>query len=153
MPARQLLAVVVGGSLSGLCATLALAKGGWSVVTIERAAGEPPGGAGLGLDRPLLGRITGVDATAIPVVSGNRDSAAWSLVRQYLVDLVRRTFDVEALATTLEDVSASNITGGLHSYEQRRLRHAQQLVHPAFRGVKDISRRYRLPQRRLGKSD
>ena len=52
-------AVVVGGSLSGLCAGLALARAGWTVTILERAAGEPPGGAGLGLDR----RARGADRT------------------------------------------------------------------------------------------
>jgi len=84
-------AAVVGGSLSGLCAGLALAGAGWQVTIIERAAGEPPGGAGLGLDRGLLSQVTGVDATAVPVVTGKRDSAAWGLVRQFLIDVVQRT--------------------------------------------------------------
>ncbi|HXW34847.1 MAG TPA: NAD(P)-binding protein, partial [Acidimicrobiales bacterium] len=44
----ELRAAVVGGGLSGLCAALALARGGWLVTIIERATGEPPGGAGLG---------------------------------------------------------------------------------------------------------
>ena len=90
-------AAVVGGSLSGLCAGLALARAGWQVTILERAAGEPPGGAGLGLDRGLLGRVTGVDATAIPVITGNRDSAAWGLVRQFLLDVTRRTPGIEFL--------------------------------------------------------
>lgn len=51
MPGPELHAAVVGGSLSGLCAGLALARAGWSVTIIERATGEQPGGAGLGLDR------------------------------------------------------------------------------------------------------
>jgi 2-polyprenyl-6-methoxyphenol hydroxylase-like FAD-dependent oxidoreductase len=84
-------AAVVGGSLSGLCAGLALVRAGWQVTIIERAAGEPPGGAGLGLDRGLLSQVTGVDATAVPVITGNRDSAAWGLVRQFLIDVVQRT--------------------------------------------------------------
>jgi 2-polyprenyl-6-methoxyphenol hydroxylase-like FAD-dependent oxidoreductase len=57
----------------------------------EPAAGEPPGDAGLGLDRALLSQVTGVDATAVPVITGNRDSAAWGLVRQFLIDVVQRT--------------------------------------------------------------
>ena len=93
-------AVVVGGSLSGLCAGLALARAGWTVTIIERAAGEPPGGAGLGLDRQLLGAVTGVDAARIPVVSGNRDSAAWGLVRQFLLDAALRTPGIEFIEST-----------------------------------------------------
>ncbi len=93
-------AVVVGGSLSGLCAGLALARAGWAVTIVERAAGEPPGGAGLGLDRRLLGRVTGVDAARIPVVSGNRDSAAWGLVRQFLLEAALRTPGIEFIEST-----------------------------------------------------
>jgi 2-polyprenyl-6-methoxyphenol hydroxylase-like FAD-dependent oxidoreductase len=93
-------AVVVGGSLSGLCAGLALTRAGWRVTIAERATGEPPGGAGLGLDRELLGRVTGVDAGRIPVVSGNRDSAAWGLVRQYLLEAARSAAGLEFREST-----------------------------------------------------
>lgn len=93
-------AVVAGGSLSGLCAGLALARAGWTVTIVERAAGEPPGAAGLGLDRRLLGRVTGVDAARIPVVSGNRDSAAWGLVRQFLLEAALRTAGIEFVEST-----------------------------------------------------
>jgi hypothetical protein len=84
-------AAVVGGSLSGLCAGLALAPVGWARHDNEPAVGEPPGDAGLGLDRAQLSQVTGVDATAVPVITGNRDSAAWGLVRQFLIDVVQRT--------------------------------------------------------------
>jgi 2-polyprenyl-6-methoxyphenol hydroxylase-like FAD-dependent oxidoreductase len=70
------------------------------VTILERAAGEPPGGAGLGLDRRLLGRVTGVDAERIPVVSGNRDSAAWGLVRQFLLEAAQRSAGVEFIEST-----------------------------------------------------
>jgi 2-polyprenyl-6-methoxyphenol hydroxylase-like FAD-dependent oxidoreductase len=95
VPMARPQAAVVGGSLSGLCAGLALARAGWQVTIIERATGEPPGGAGLGLDRRLLSQVTGVDAAAIPVVRGNRDSAAWGLVRQFLLDVARRTAGIQ----------------------------------------------------------
>lgn len=86
--------------MSGLCAGLALVRAGWTVRIIERAAGEPPGGAGLGLDRGLLSQVTGVDAERIPVVSGNRDSAAWGLVRQFLLDVARRNPGIKILEST-----------------------------------------------------
>ncbi len=92
--------VVAGGSLSGLCAGLALAGSGWRVTVVERAAGEPPGGAGLGLDRHLLGRVTGADAWRIPVVEGNRDSAAWGLVRQFLLEVALSTAGIEFIDST-----------------------------------------------------
>jgi 2-polyprenyl-6-methoxyphenol hydroxylase-like FAD-dependent oxidoreductase len=88
-------AAVVGGGLSGLCAGLALARAGWPVTIIERAKGEPPGGAGLGLDRSLLAAVTGADAARIPVVSGNRPSAAWGLVRQFLLDAALAAAGIE----------------------------------------------------------
>ncbi len=97
MPVARRHAAVVGGSLTGLCAGLALARAGWRVTILERAAGEPPGGAGLGLDRRLLSQVTGVDAAPIPVVRGNRDAAAWGLVRQFLIAVVRRTAGIEFL--------------------------------------------------------
>ena len=90
-------AAVVGGGLSGLCAGLALARAGWPVTIIERATGEPPGGAGLGLDRGLLASVTGTDAARIPVVSGNRPSAAWGLVRQFLLDAAMAAKGVEVI--------------------------------------------------------
>ncbi len=94
---RQLHALIVGGSLSGLCAGLALARAGLSATILERVAGEPPGGAGLGLDRGLLARVTGVDAARIPVVSGNRPSAAWGLIRQFLLDAALAVPGIEFL--------------------------------------------------------
>ena len=93
-------AAVVGGSLSGLCVSLALARMGWRVTIIERSTGEPPGGAGLGLDRRLLGQVAGVNADGIPVVSGNRDSAAWAIVRQFLLGVARGTPGVEFMEST-----------------------------------------------------
>jgi 2-polyprenyl-6-methoxyphenol hydroxylase-like FAD-dependent oxidoreductase len=95
MPGNSVRVAVVGGGLSGLCAGLALAGLGWPVTIIERAKGEPAGGAGLGLDRRLLARVTGLDAARIPVVSGNRPSAAWGLVRQFLLDAVLAAAGVE----------------------------------------------------------
>jgi 2-polyprenyl-6-methoxyphenol hydroxylase-like FAD-dependent oxidoreductase len=91
----DLRAAIVGGGLSGLCAGLALARAGWPVTVIERATGEPAGGAGLGLDRGLLASVTGADAARIPVVSGNRPSAAWGLVRQFLLDAALAALGVE----------------------------------------------------------
>jgi 2-polyprenyl-6-methoxyphenol hydroxylase-like FAD-dependent oxidoreductase len=93
-------ALVVGGSLSGLCSGLALAHAGCTVTIVERATGEPPGGAGLGLDRHLLGQVTGVDARRIPVVTGNRDSAAWGLVRQFLLEAALETPGLEFREST-----------------------------------------------------
>jgi 2-polyprenyl-6-methoxyphenol hydroxylase-like FAD-dependent oxidoreductase len=105
-------AAIVGGGLAGLCAGLALARAGCRVTILERAAGEPPGGAGLGLDRRLLARVTGTDAQRIPVVSGNRPSAAWGLVRRFLLDAARATPGIEVTeSVTVTGVRAHDAGG------------------------------------------
>lgn len=82
------------------------------MTVIERAAGEPPGGAGLGLDRHLLSDVTGVDAARIPVVSGNRPSAAWGLVREFLLDATRTVPGVEFIeSVTVTGVRVDDSTG------------------------------------------
>jgi 2-polyprenyl-6-methoxyphenol hydroxylase-like FAD-dependent oxidoreductase len=90
----SLRAIVVGGSLSGLCAALALAADGAEVVVLERDRELGAGGAGLGVDRSLLGRVTDAspfgDATvaALPVITTNRESTAWTLIYQWLHNLI-----------------------------------------------------------------
>jgi 2-polyprenyl-6-methoxyphenol hydroxylase-like FAD-dependent oxidoreductase len=87
-------ALIVGGSLSGLCAALALAADGAEAVVFERDRELGAGGAGLGVDRSLLGRVTDAspfdDATAsgLPVITSNRDSTAWMLIYQWLRNLI-----------------------------------------------------------------
>jgi 2-polyprenyl-6-methoxyphenol hydroxylase-like FAD-dependent oxidoreductase len=87
-------AIVVGGSLSGLCAALALAADEAEVVVFERDRELGAGGAGLGVDRSLLGRVIDAspfgDATvaALSVITSNRDSTAWTLIHQWLRNLI-----------------------------------------------------------------
>jgi 2-polyprenyl-6-methoxyphenol hydroxylase-like FAD-dependent oxidoreductase len=89
-------AIVVGGSLSGLCAVLALAADGAEVVLFERDHELGDGGAGLGVERSLLGKITdaspfgAADTAALPVITSNRDSTAWMLIYQWLRSLIDR---------------------------------------------------------------
>jgi 2-polyprenyl-6-methoxyphenol hydroxylase-like FAD-dependent oxidoreductase len=89
-------AIVVGGSLSGLCAALALAADGAEVVLFERDRELGAGGAGLGVQRSLLGQVSDAspfgdaDAAALPVISSNRDSTAWMLIYQWLRRLLDR---------------------------------------------------------------
>jgi 2-polyprenyl-6-methoxyphenol hydroxylase-like FAD-dependent oxidoreductase len=82
--------IIVGGSLSGLSAAIALARGGHEVRVFERATIQP-GGAGLGVDLDRLHEVTGADAATLPVVRGNRYSSSWYLVRQWLFDIASRT--------------------------------------------------------------
>jgi NAD(P)-binding Rossmann-like domain len=92
----SLRATVVGGSLSGLCAALALAADGAEVVLFERDRELGAGVAGLGVERSLLERVTGAspfgatDVPALPVITSNRDSTAWMLIHQWLRSLIDR---------------------------------------------------------------
>ncbi|HXW46655.1 MAG TPA: FAD-dependent monooxygenase [Streptosporangiaceae bacterium] len=139
-------AVVVGGSLSGLCAGLALAREGWTTTIVERATGEPAGGAGLGLDRGLLGRVTGVDAARIPVVSGNRDSAAWGLVRQFLLEAAQRAPGIEFIeSTTVTAVREPGEAGRVSADSTRGALTADVAV--GADGVYSVLRRYVAPDR------
>jgi 2-polyprenyl-6-methoxyphenol hydroxylase-like FAD-dependent oxidoreductase len=90
----SLRAIVVGGSLSGLCTALALAADGAEVVVFERDRELGAGGAGLGVERSLLGRVTdasplGSDGLpALPVITSNRDSTAWMLIYRWLHSVI-----------------------------------------------------------------
>jgi 2-polyprenyl-6-methoxyphenol hydroxylase-like FAD-dependent oxidoreductase len=77
--------VVVGGSLVGLSAALALSRLGMDVTVLERSpARADDGGGGLGVDVALLGQVTGI-AEQPPVVHGvDRDTTAWHLLQAWL---------------------------------------------------------------------
>jgi 2-polyprenyl-6-methoxyphenol hydroxylase-like FAD-dependent oxidoreductase len=77
------LALVVGGSLTGLAAAVALARRGIDVRVLERLQAYT-GGAGLGVDVNLLQAITGTSAGDLPVIRGNRLSTSWSAVHAWL---------------------------------------------------------------------
>ena len=82
-------AVVVGGSITGLSAALALSRAGWRVTVLERA-GSIPAGMGIGIDRDLLTAVTGADARGLPVVQTGFPATGWSLLRGLLSDELHR---------------------------------------------------------------
>jgi 2-polyprenyl-6-methoxyphenol hydroxylase-like FAD-dependent oxidoreductase len=87
-------AIVVGGSLSGLALAVALRRAGVSVTVVEQTSGDGRGGTGLGVDRRLLGAVTGVDAASgavvapLPVVRTHRETSTWHQIRTWLQAVV-----------------------------------------------------------------
>ncbi|WP_300605139.1 FAD-dependent monooxygenase [Trebonia sp.] len=140
----ELRVAVVGGGLSGLCAGLAFARVGWPVTIIERATGEPPGGAGLGLDRCLLASVTGVDTARVPVVSGNRPSAAWGLVRQFLLDAALAATGIKFVESVTVTGVRDNDPGGPVTLDSTAGTFAADVVVGAD-GVYSVTRRFVAP--------
>jgi 2-polyprenyl-6-methoxyphenol hydroxylase-like FAD-dependent oxidoreductase len=83
-------AVIVGGSLAGSCAGLALSRAGWQVTILERSSAELLGGTGISIDRALLTAVTGVDASTLPVVHVGFPATAWGLLRAVLSEELRQ---------------------------------------------------------------
>jgi glycine/D-amino acid oxidase-like deaminating enzyme len=77
--------VVVGGSLVGLSAAIALSRLGMEVSVLERSpARAGDGGGGLGVDVALLRQVTGIGEEP-PVLHGtDRDTTAWHLLQAWL---------------------------------------------------------------------
>jgi 2-polyprenyl-6-methoxyphenol hydroxylase-like FAD-dependent oxidoreductase len=101
--------VVVGGSLVGLSAAIALARLGFAVTVAERSpARAEDGGGGLGVDVTLLQRATGLDAEP-PVLHGiDRDATAWHLLQAWLEEHARAMPAV----TMLRDMAATAVERG-----------------------------------------
>src|SRR5580658_1121157 len=76
--------LVVGGSLVGLSVALAASKKGGHVTVFEKSSGHQVLGGGLGINVPLLQRVTG-SSSAPPVCAGpDRDTTACHLLRDWL---------------------------------------------------------------------
>jgi 2-polyprenyl-6-methoxyphenol hydroxylase-like FAD-dependent oxidoreductase len=77
--------VIVGGSLVGMSAAIALSRLGMDVTVLERSpALAVDGGGGLGVDVALLGQVTGIGEEP-PVFHGiDRDTTAWHLLQGWL---------------------------------------------------------------------
>ncbi len=89
--AGPLRCVVVGGSLVGLSAAIALSRLKVEVIVAERSpARAGDGGGGLGVDVGLLREVTGIRADP-PVLHGtDRDTTAWHLLQAWLEDHAAR---------------------------------------------------------------
>lgn len=89
--ARPLRCVVVGGSLVGLSAAIALSRLGVEVTVAERSpARAADGGGRLGVDVALLREVTGIGGDP-PVLHGtDRDTTAWHLLQGWLEDQATR---------------------------------------------------------------
>jgi len=88
---RPVQCVVVGGSLVGLSAAIALSRLGMDVTVLERSpARAVDGGGGLGVDVALLRQVTGIREEP-PVLHGtDRDTTAWHLLQGWLEAHARR---------------------------------------------------------------
>jgi 2-polyprenyl-6-methoxyphenol hydroxylase-like FAD-dependent oxidoreductase len=102
--------VVVGGSLVGLSAAIALSRLGINVTVLERSPSRAvDGGGGLGVDVGLLQQVTGISQEP-PVVHGiDRDTTAWHLLQGWLEDhALRRHAVIVHRGTEVTGVQAGN---------------------------------------------
>lgn len=90
-PSEPVRCIVVGGSLVGLSAAIALSRVGFDVTVTERSpAPVTESGGGLGVDVALLADATGITADP-PVLHGtDRDGTAWHLLQGWLEDHATR---------------------------------------------------------------
>ena len=118
-------AIVVGGSLTGLAAAIAMARIGLQVTVLEQTVGSERGGTGLGVDRELLAEVTGVDPRSdteqphLPVIVTTRETSTWEAIRTWLLALAARTervtfregVRVESVSQDARAATASTLQG------------------------------------------
>jgi 2-polyprenyl-6-methoxyphenol hydroxylase-like FAD-dependent oxidoreductase len=114
-------AIVVGGSLTGLAAAVALARAGVVVTIIEQNQGMERLGTGLGVDRRLLSIVTGIDAThsgkipALPVVRSFRETSTWLAIYTWLRAVADATQGVEFCeGVRVDEVTQSAMGAQVH---------------------------------------
>ncbi|MGD0050978.1 MAG: FAD-dependent monooxygenase [Vulcanimicrobiaceae bacterium] len=94
-------AIVVGGSLVGLSLAIALARRGVAVTVLEQTVGAERGGTGLGVDRAILARVTGIDprtdaaGSPMPVIRTHRETSTWFAIRGWLRSAAALTPGIE----------------------------------------------------------
>jgi 2-polyprenyl-6-methoxyphenol hydroxylase-like FAD-dependent oxidoreductase len=95
--------IIVGGSLTGLAAAIALAQTGAKVSVLEQTLAPDRGGTGLGVDRALLAALVGSDPRSdteqshLPVIVTTRETSTWQAIRSWLQMLAARTAGLEVL--------------------------------------------------------
>jgi 2-polyprenyl-6-methoxyphenol hydroxylase-like FAD-dependent oxidoreductase len=126
---------IVGGSLAGLATGIGIARLGLPVQIFEQFSGEERGGTGLGVERDLISRLTGTDATVdgvtpeLPVVNeGYRDTSTWLAIYRWLravadttagleiheaarIDRIQSMSDTTRFTGSKVDASASVVVG------------------------------------------
>jgi 2-polyprenyl-6-methoxyphenol hydroxylase-like FAD-dependent oxidoreductase len=122
-------AIVVGGSLTGLAAAIAIARSGVRVTVLEQTRSFERGGTGLGVDRALLADVVGADPRTdaeqphLPVIVTSRETSTWHAIRKWLLALAARvdgvTFHegvhVTGVAQDSQQATASTSEGDLRA--------------------------------------
>jgi 2-polyprenyl-6-methoxyphenol hydroxylase-like FAD-dependent oxidoreductase len=88
--------IIVGGSLVGLSAALALAREGATVTVLERTTPSVLDvGGGLGVDVELVQQVTGVTSSPAVCHGVDRDTTAWQILRDWLEQCAAEVSSIE----------------------------------------------------------